>query len=94
MKKIVLSFVVLVMAFAFFSGCSKMDGAYSVGKTVYQGGKVLATKAIENDMVSEETAGKLKMLDKGASAYDEARTVVRGQVDEKKPDVNTSASIE
>lgn len=84
MKKLILG--VVSVAFL-FTGCAT-DGIYNVAKAGYKGGKVVA----QNIPMSDEKRAKLKKIDKGATTYDKARTVVRNQLDDagKKQVADTS----
>jgi len=75
MKKVTL-FSIATIAIL-MNGCSAMDGVYGAGKGVYGAGKVVAKKAIEIGVVDSETLETLKTIDKGATAYDETRAVIR-----------------
>ncbi len=75
MKKILTS--LLIITAVMFSGCVT-DGAYTVGKAVYKGGRVV----VQELPISDTKREKLKKVDKYATTYDKARTAVR--VDLKK----------
>lgn len=83
MKKMILMFVMTVIA---FSGCEPMqnggavDKAYNVGKTLYKAGKT----AVPGLPLDEDTRKTLKEIDTYATMYDGARTVVRGALDDEK----------
>jgi len=85
MKKIVLVSLGLGLL---FSGCAT-DGAYSVGKKVYKGAKVV----VKELPLKEKTMGKLSTVDKVATTYDKARTVVRGQTEKGKPSTVTTSLV-
>ena len=88
MKKLMVS---LLLAIGFMlTGCAT-DGAYEVGKAVYQGGKVV----VQNVPMSDEKREKLKKVDNVATTYDKARTTVREQLDGGKPsNANTLEVVE
>lgn len=66
-----ISILFLVML---LSGCAT-DGAYSVAKTVYVGGK--AVVIANADLLDDETLSKLERVDDIAERYDTARTIVK-----------------
>lgn len=70
MRKLILAVVCLG---SFFTGCAT-DGAYSVGKTVYKGGKTI----VKELPLKDETKEKLGKVDRVATTYDKTRSKVRG----------------
>jgi len=73
-----------------FSGCAT-DGIYQAGKTIYIAGKKVV---IENwDELPEGTKEKLKKIDKTATKYDRARSIIKPAIEEAKKEVKKSADL-
>lgn len=73
MKSLTLLITILML-----SGCAT-DSLYSVGKTVYVGGKKVV---ISNwDELSPEAQAKLEAVDKYATKYDEGREIIKEELD-------------
>lgn len=70
--------IVTLFASVLLTGCVT-DKAYTVGKTIYIGGK--AVVIANSDLLDEETLEKLKSLDDKAVRYDTARTIIKKTVD-------------
>ena len=87
-----LSFVILC-GLTLFSGCAT-DRFYQAGKTIYVAGKQVV---VANwDALPKDVQEKLKMVDKIATQYDKARTILKPALEEAtkkvKRDVNSSYS--
>jgi len=83
MKKTTLA--ALAAAALLSTGCAKMDTPYNEAKAAY-----LTAKPIVKVVPKEETtADTLTIIDMIATWYDELRTAVRGEEDEKKSDATT-----
>jgi len=78
MKKI-LAFVILCgLVLCTFTGCAT-DRFYQAGKTIYVAGKQVV---VANwDALPKDVQEKLKMVDKIATQYDKARTVLKPAVE-------------
>jgi len=75
----------LVAAALMMNGCAKLDAPYNEAKDAY-----LTAKPIVKVVPKEEaTAETLTIIDTIATWYDELRTAVRGEEDEKKSDATT-----
>ena len=59
--------IVAILTALIFNGCAT-DGIYSVGKTIYIGGKAVVIK--NADLLDEDTLETLKKADDYASRYD------------------------
>lgn len=70
--------IIIMCVCLLFSGCAT-DGAYSVAKTVYVGGK--AVVIANADLLDEETISKLENVDNYATRYDTARTALKKAMD-------------
>lgn len=67
--------VMLILLIAvLFTGCAT-DGAYSVAKIAYVGGKQIV--AINADLIDADTMAELKKIDRVAVTYDGVRTEVK-----------------
>jgi hypothetical protein len=86
MKKILIMSAIVA---TLFTGCAT-DNAYKISKVVYKSGKVL----VEDISMSDEKRAKLKKIDKGATAYDKIRNVVRGELDQGKLDATISSQAQ
>ena len=60
-----------------FSGCAT-DGAYSVAKVAYIGGKQIVV--INSDLIDDDTMAELKKIDRVAVTYDGVRTEVKKSI--------------
>lgn len=81
--------MIALMALMAFAGCAKMDAPYSDAKETYLAAKPIV-KVIPKD---ETTKAELTIMDAFATMYDELRTMVRGEQDEKKGDADTTSTL-
>lgn len=66
--------MLIVLIAVFLSGCAT-DGAYSVAKIAYVGGKQIVV--INADLIDADTMAELKKIDRVAVTYDGVRTEVK-----------------
>lgn len=70
--------VMLILLIAvLFSGCAT-DGAYSVAKIAYVGGKQIVVN--NADLIDADTMAELKKIDRVAVTYDGVRTEVKKNI--------------
>ena len=78
--------LLLLVSLLFLSGCAT-DGAYSVAKIAYVGGKQIVV--INADLIDADTMAELKKIDRVAITYDGVRTEVKKNIDAME-DLNTT----